>query len=152
MPAVAVAAQLDRALAATLDVAGRAQQRAATTLFDVEVGWLADPQVWAEKPAAFRPAARVVKRDSGERLGRHGEGDEPEQVEDRSRFHRRQAIPTRWYRRPTVSELPENLQAAPLSEVDPEIAGVLEGELQRQRGTLEMIASENFVPQAVLEA
>jgi len=41
---------------------------------------------------------------------------------------------------------------APLSEVDPEIARVLEQELGRQRGTLEMIASENFVPRAVLEA
>jgi glycine hydroxymethyltransferase len=41
---------------------------------------------------------------------------------------------------------------APLSEVDPEIAAVLDSELARQRGTLEMIASENFVPRAVLEA
>lgn len=41
---------------------------------------------------------------------------------------------------------------APLSEVDPEIAEALEQELGRQRGTLEMIASENFVPRAVLEA
>jgi glycine hydroxymethyltransferase len=41
---------------------------------------------------------------------------------------------------------------APLREVDPEIAAVLEAELGRQRGTLEMIASENFVPRAVLEA
>ena len=41
---------------------------------------------------------------------------------------------------------------APLSEVDPEIAAVLASELGRQRGTLEMIASENFVPRAVLEA
>jgi len=40
----------------------------------------------------------------------------------------------------------------PLSEVDPEIARVLEQELGRQRDTLEMIASENFVPRAVLEA
>ncbi len=40
---------------------------------------------------------------------------------------------------------------APLAEVDPEIAAVLDGELERQRQTLEMIASENFVPQAVLE-
>ncbi|MEE6273717.1 serine hydroxymethyltransferase [Georgenia wangjunii] len=39
-----------------------------------------------------------------------------------------------------------------LSELDPEIAAVLEGELDRQRGTLEMIASENFVPRAVLQA
>ncbi len=41
---------------------------------------------------------------------------------------------------------------APLSEVDPEIADILDDELARQRGTLEMIASENFVPRAVLEA
>ena len=40
----------------------------------------------------------------------------------------------------------------PLSIVDPEIHAVVEGELGRQRGTLEMIASENFVPYAVLEA
>ena len=40
---------------------------------------------------------------------------------------------------------------APLSEVDPEIAAALADELGRQRGTLEMIASENFVPRAILE-
>jgi glycine hydroxymethyltransferase len=52
-------------------------------------------------------------------------------------------------------ELSDNLQtfqAAPLSEVDPEIAQVLRRELERQQNTLEMIASENFVPQAVLDA
>jgi glycine hydroxymethyltransferase len=51
-----------------------------------------------------------------------------------------------------VSELPDSFQTAPLAEVDPQIAAVLEAELRRQQGTLEMIASENFVPQAVLEA
>ncbi|WP_129659458.1 serine hydroxymethyltransferase [Rothia halotolerans] len=40
----------------------------------------------------------------------------------------------------------------PLSEVDPEIAEAIQNELGRQRGTLEMIASENFAPRAVLEA
>ncbi|WP_067778723.1 serine hydroxymethyltransferase [Actinomyces vulturis] len=39
----------------------------------------------------------------------------------------------------------------PLADLDPEIAAVLSGELDRQRNTLEMIASENFVPRAVLE-
>ncbi|WP_284501244.1 serine hydroxymethyltransferase [Actinotalea sp. C106] len=39
-----------------------------------------------------------------------------------------------------------------LSELDPEIAAVLDGELTRQRETLEMIASENFVPRAILQA
>jgi len=51
-----------------------------------------------------------------------------------------------------VTELPEDLQSASLSEVDPAIAAVLEAELRRQQGTLEMIASENFVPQAIMEA
>ncbi|KRE88080.1 MULTISPECIES: serine hydroxymethyltransferase [unclassified Arthrobacter] len=40
----------------------------------------------------------------------------------------------------------------PLAELDPEIAAVLDQELGRQRGTLEMIASENFAPRAVMEA
>ena len=40
----------------------------------------------------------------------------------------------------------------PLSETDPEIAAVLEQELNRQRHTLEMIASENFVSRGILEA
>ncbi|WP_149204303.1 serine hydroxymethyltransferase [Actinotalea subterranea] len=46
----------------------------------------------------------------------------------------------------------ENVMDQSLSELDPEIAAVLDGELARQRGTLEMIASENFVPRAVLQA
>ncbi|HSI81041.1 MAG TPA: serine hydroxymethyltransferase [Solirubrobacterales bacterium] len=48
--------------------------------------------------------------------------------------------------------LRDDFQTAPLAEVDPAIAEVLARELRRQQGTLEMIASENFVPQAVLEA
>jgi glycine hydroxymethyltransferase len=39
-----------------------------------------------------------------------------------------------------------------LATLDPEIAEVIAKELGRQRNTLEMIASENFVPRAVLEA
>ena len=41
---------------------------------------------------------------------------------------------------------------APLSEVDPEVAAAITSEIGRQRDTLEMIASENFAPRAVLEA
>jgi glycine hydroxymethyltransferase len=40
----------------------------------------------------------------------------------------------------------------PLAAVDPEIADILQGELERQQNTLELIASENFVPRAILEA
>jgi glycine hydroxymethyltransferase len=50
-----------------------------------------------------------------------------------------------------VSNLPSTF-TDPLSSVDPEIAAVLEQELGRQRDTLEMIASENFVSRAVLES
>jgi glycine hydroxymethyltransferase len=39
-----------------------------------------------------------------------------------------------------------------LADTDPELAAVLSNELGRQRNTLEMIASENFAPRAVLEA
>src|SRR5437660_8862498 len=49
------------------------------------------------------------------------------------------------------AELPSDFFNRPLAEVDPEIAEVLERELERQQSTLEMIASENFVPLAVLE-
>jgi len=50
-----------------------------------------------------------------------------------------------------VTDVAPDYFAKPLDEVDPEIAQVLEDELARQEQTLEMIASENFVPQAVLE-
>jgi glycine hydroxymethyltransferase len=50
-----------------------------------------------------------------------------------------------------MSDLPPDFFDRPLTEVDPEVADALERELARQRGTLEMIASENFVPQAILE-
>ena len=50
-----------------------------------------------------------------------------------------------------MSDLPADFFTRPVAEVDPEIAEVLENELSRQEGTLEMIASENFVPQAVLD-
>ncbi|HEY2006321.1 MAG TPA: serine hydroxymethyltransferase, partial [Solirubrobacteraceae bacterium] len=50
------------------------------------------------------------------------------------------------------SELPPDFFNLPLSEVDPQIAEVLNLELDRQQRTLEMIASENFAPVAVLEA
>ena len=49
-------------------------------------------------------------------------------------------------------DLPSDFFNRPLAEVDPEIAEVLALELDRQQRTLEMIASENFAPLAVLEA
>jgi glycine hydroxymethyltransferase len=46
----------------------------------------------------------------------------------------------------------EHLKTAGLAEIDPDIAGTLERELERQRGQIELIASENFTWPAVLEA
>jgi glycine hydroxymethyltransferase len=51
-----------------------------------------------------------------------------------------------------MPELPTDFLNLPLAEVDPEIAEILALELSRQQRTLEMIASENFAPVAVLEA
>ncbi|MFE2540829.1 serine hydroxymethyltransferase [Actinacidiphila glaucinigra] len=45
-----------------------------------------------------------------------------------------------------------NPLTAPLSALDPEVHAALRAELARQRSTLEMIASENFAPAAVMEA
>lgn len=46
----------------------------------------------------------------------------------------------------------DNIMNASLQDFDPEVAAAINQELQRQRGTLEMIASENFVPRAILQA
>jgi len=50
-----------------------------------------------------------------------------------------------------TDEAPADPVGRPLAEVDPQIAEVLALELERQQNTLELIASENFVPRAVLE-
>jgi glycine hydroxymethyltransferase len=50
-----------------------------------------------------------------------------------------------------MTDLPPDFFERPLADVDPEVADAVERELGRQRSTLEMIASENFVPEAVLE-
>jgi glycine hydroxymethyltransferase len=52
---------------------------------------------------------------------------------------------------PSITDLPASYFDLPLSEVDAEVAEALASELERQRTTLEMIASENFAPRAVLE-
>jgi glycine hydroxymethyltransferase len=50
-----------------------------------------------------------------------------------------------------VSEPSSDYLNRTLAEVDPEIAEVLQGELAREQRTLNLIASENFAPRAVLE-
>ncbi|CAM5316036.1 Serine hydroxymethyltransferase OS=Streptomyces alboniger OX=132473 GN=glyA PE=3 SV=1 [Streptomyces alboniger] len=45
-----------------------------------------------------------------------------------------------------------SLLNTPLHELDPDVAAAVDAELLRQQSTLEMIASENFAPVAVMEA
>ncbi|QLY32713.1 serine hydroxymethyltransferase [Nocardia huaxiensis] len=51
-----------------------------------------------------------------------------------------------------VTQTSASVNSQSLNELDPEVAAAMAGELARQRDTLEMIASENFVPRAVLQA
>jgi glycine hydroxymethyltransferase len=46
----------------------------------------------------------------------------------------------------------ERVLSSPIADVDPEIAKAIDDELVRQQSTLEMIASENFAPAAVMQA
>ncbi len=50
-----------------------------------------------------------------------------------------------------VAELSPDYFTKHVADVDPDIAKVLDDEARRQEATLEMIASENFVPQAILD-
>src|SRR3954470_7012162 len=51
-----------------------------------------------------------------------------------------------------MSNRPLNWHEPPLSEVDPEIATLILEEERREADTLRLIASENYVSRAVLEA
>ena len=49
-------------------------------------------------------------------------------------------------------DVSEDLRYQDLATYDPEVHAAIVDELARQRDTLEMIASENFVPRSVLQA
>src|ERR1700722_10474091 len=51
-----------------------------------------------------------------------------------------------------TASAPDSFFTATLAEADPEIAAAIQGELGRQRHEIELIASENIVSRAVLEA
>src|SRR5207237_8791663 len=53
---------------------------------------------------------------------------------------------------PKAEDPAENLFADDLDQVDPQIASAIARELGRQRDDIELIASENIVSRAVLEA
>jgi glycine hydroxymethyltransferase len=52
----------------------------------------------------------------------------------------------------TAEQTFEHLRTAGLDDIDPDVAGLIDRELGRQRDQLELIASENFTWPAVLEA
>jgi glycine hydroxymethyltransferase len=52
----------------------------------------------------------------------------------------------------TAPTIPQRFFSAPLAETDPALAAVLRAELHRQQEGIELIASENIVSRAVLEA
>lgn len=52
----------------------------------------------------------------------------------------------------STAQTPTDVFNSPISQADPEVAEILTAELNRQQSGLEMIASENFVPRAVLQA
>src|SRR3954469_20834980 len=51
-----------------------------------------------------------------------------------------------------TSTVPDRGLSRSLAETDPEVQGAIAAELTRQQSTLEMIASENFAPVAVMQA
>uniref|UniRef100_A0AAU1ZYE2 Serine hydroxymethyltransferase n=1 Tax=Streptomyces sp. NBC_00093 TaxID=2975649 RepID=A0AAU1ZYE2_9ACTN len=53
---------------------------------------------------------------------------------------------------PSITRATSSALSLPLGTLDPEVATAVAAELHRQQSTLEMIASENFAPAAVMEA
>src|SRR5687767_13640816 len=53
---------------------------------------------------------------------------------------------------PQASTVPDRVLNRSLADTDPEVHGAISAELTRQQTTLEMIASENFAPVAVMQA
>jgi glycine hydroxymethyltransferase len=54
--------------------------------------------------------------------------------------------------KPTSATAAGSVLSQSLADFDPDVAAAIDAELARQRGTLEMIASENFAPVAVMQA
>ena len=105
---------------------------------------------WASVPLQQEDAITIVNSF----LSTEFEGGRHRSASTRSRRSRAHNRPLARHRQGDllVSELPEDFFNAPARRGGPEIAHVLKDELGRQQNTLEMIASENFVPRAVLEA
>ena len=154
--AVAAPVQLHRPLAAALNVAGRPQQHLPVDLPGRRSrSAVAIRRAGAEQGARFRALfARVLDR------GRARGGSAAARAISARAGRRKRArtggetIPTRWYGRPHRWRAARTTSRPPRwPRWIPEIAKVLDaGGAQRQNRNLELIASENFVSEAVLEA
>ncbi len=69
-----------------------------------------------------------------------------------TRMENRQNVPGKRTKQVTPETSESRRMSRPLAEVDPEVAEALDAEVRRQATGLELIASENFVSEAVLEA
>ena len=115
-----------------------------------------DPRRRRPRARRRRAAGHAVDRDRPDRVRGRGALRDRAPGARRGRRRRRRA----WYvgepaaasGDPPMTDLQPDYFDRPLADVDPEVAEAMERELGRQQATLEMIASENFVPQAVLEA
>jgi glycine hydroxymethyltransferase len=69
-----------------------------------------------------------------------------------STFHLLHSTLPLFYLLHSMPDSPSRLPTAPLAELDPDIFAAIEQEKARQQSHIELIASENFVPPAILEA
>src|SRR5262249_27427176 len=117
------------------------------------------PNRGAARRRRSSPGPPVPRGASGAAAGPAGCGPEPRWPPGfpggrREELSRRRSRRSREYRRKARGcyEQATMENTRPLSEVDPAIASLLRQETQRQEEGLELIASENFVSPAVLEA
>ena len=130
-----------------------AQARVAVLQSSANHAGEADARTLAGVPADIRDGADLVL-DGGELPGTPSTVIDLRRYEDTGEWSivRTRGARSRggWYG-PRMSDLQPDYFERPLADVDPEVAAAIGREVERQQRTLEMIASENFVPEAVLE-
>ena len=82
--------------------------------------------------------------------GRRGRGREHHRIPVRARAQHPRRLTVA--RADAAAVRPADVLSESLAELDPQVAAAIDAELGRQRRTLEMIASENFAPLAVMQA
>src|SRR3954447_10686882 len=128
---------------------GSSVDQSVTRLPEVTVDVVVDRRSAETIEGATARASEMMRALNRVRAGRAMVGKSP--VENKcflEHVSNQSGVGTGWYRhRMTAADH----FSRHVADVDPEIAELLESELRRQETTLEMIASENFVPQAILD-